>query len=198
MSPSLRIGLDLDGVIIDHGPHKLALARELGYDLEPWQVNSNVMGQFVPDDDRRAIKERLYGSLTPDAPPIEGALEHLASLPGELYIVSARRIASVRYAQEWMMRHGLFEFIPAERIFFCTSKYEKRGHCERLGISIFIDDQIKVLRNLPLTVRCVLFDEHRVADKITVDQHVEVAADWQDVLTIARRSLRRPGAEGMA
>ena len=192
MKRQLRIGIDLDGVIIDHTAQKLALARASGFDLEPWQTNSNLMGEFIPPDQYQAMKEELYMQVMDNTPPVDGAFEFLDELPGELFIISARKSPSIRFVQDWMIRHNLYGHIPADRIFFCTNKYEKRGHCERLGIDAFVDDQVKVLHNLPSAVRCILFDEHRIADKIALEHRVEVAGSWKDFHTIVRRLANRP------
>lgn len=191
MQKELRIGIDLDGVIIDHTVQKLALARELGFVLEPWQTNTNLMSKFVPAEQYQAMKEALYMRMMDDTPAVKGALDFLEALPGELFIVSARKAESIRFVQDWMMRHGLYGLIPADRIFFCNNKYEKRGHCERLGIDAFVDDQVKVLHNLPSSVRCILYDEHRIADKVALEQRVEVAGSWKDFHTIVRRLAKR-------
>ena len=178
MSPILRVGIDLDGVIIDHHHHKCLLARERGVALEPWQANSNIMKQFVPGDVYDAIQEPLYSRLTPEAPPVEGALENLRRLPAEIYIVSARRPDNVRYAQEWLRRHGVYDFLPADRVFFCGSGAEKRGYCERLGLSVFLDDRLNFLEMLPPETRKVLFDPDGVAAKLRPGGHIGVAGDW--------------------
>lgn len=191
MHRELRIGIDLDGVIIDHTAHKLALARQFGFDLEPWQTNSNVMGEFVSAEQYRAIKEALYMRMMDDIPAVKGAFDFLDALPGELYIVSARKSGSIRFVQDWMMRHDFYGLIPADQIFFCNNKYEKRGHCERLALDAFVDDQAKVLHNLPPSVECILFDEHRIADRIALEQRVEVAGSWKDFQAIVRRIASR-------
>ncbi|HTM68099.1 MAG TPA: hypothetical protein VL426_02265, partial [Candidatus Binatia bacterium] len=72
MRPPLRIGIDLDGVLIDHREHKRKLAEEYGFALEPWQSNSNVLRKFVPEDVYRSMQEALYGQLTRVAPAVAG------------------------------------------------------------------------------------------------------------------------------
>lgn len=126
-----------------------------------------------------------------DIPAVKGAFDFLDALPGELYIVSARKSGSIRFVQDWMMRHGFYGFIPVDQIFFCNNKYEKRGHCERLALDAFVDDQAKVLHNLPPSVECILFDEHRIADRIALEQRVEVAGNWKDFHAIVRRVASR-------
>ena len=184
MNGRFRIGLDLDGVIIDHRPHKCRLARERGLELETWQANSNIMKQFVPLDVYEDIQTPLYSHMTPAAPPVEGALEHLPLIKAELYIVSARRADSIRYAQEWLSKHRVYDAVPADRIFFCGSGAEKRGYCERLGLDLFLDDRLNVLEMLPERTRKVLFDQDGVAARISPPAGIGVAGDWLQFLDL--------------
>jgi hypothetical protein len=176
-----RIGIDLDGVLIDHTANKLAVAERLGYALEPWQTNSNLLRTSLSQEHYAALLEDVYTKMTASAPPVDGALEHLAALPGELYLVSARRLKSVRYAQQWLMRHGVFDIIPAERIFFCESKKDKRPICDRLGIKTFVDDQLEVLELLSPRMKRVLLDAHGISSRLNIEEGYYVAPDWSGV-----------------
>lgn len=175
-----RIGIDLDGVLIDHREHKLKLAAEYGVVLEPWQANTNVLGKFVKEEVLEAIQEPLYTTLTPTAPPVAGALEHLARIKTEIYIISARRSESVRYAQDWLLKHRVYDAVPAERIYFCGGDDEKRGYCDRLGLSLFLDDRVRVLELLPGKTKRVLYDEDEVAKYLQVEERMHVAKTWED------------------
>lgn len=182
-----KIGLDLDGVIIDHTDHKLKLARKFGYRLEPWQVNANVMKRFVGNDDYIRIQEEMYGPMTPAAPPMAGALEYLSQLQGELCVISARRADTVRYAQIWLDQHRIYDVIPAERIFFCGANAEKCGIADRLGVNIFMDDQLRVLTSMPYGCRRVLYDAHGAAEEIHPEEGICIVNSWEDFLNLTDR-----------
>jgi beta-phosphoglucomutase-like phosphatase (HAD superfamily) len=179
-----RIGLDLDGVIIDHTANKLRLAAEHGLTLEPWQTNTNVMGDYVNPDDYLSIRDQAYQAATLEATPVAGALEAIASLQAELFIISARRLASVRYAQSWLDQHRVYDHIPAERIYFCSDESEKRQHCQRLGIQAYLDDKVKVLQQLPLTVRRTLLDSHDLASRLKTHEEIKIVPDWTAFLQL--------------
>lgn len=181
----MRIGIDLDGVIIDHREHKRRLAAARGFTLERWQTNSNVMSRFVPHEAYEQISRQLYTTMTPEAAPVPGALETLAKLQDELYIVSARNADSVRYAQQWLLKHRVYDLVPAERIFFCGTGAEKRGYCERLGLSLFLDDKVSVLDVLPFATTKVLLDVDNVAHDMDIGEHLRVVPDWQEFRRIA-------------
>lgn len=192
MTPPVRIGIDLDGVIINHRQHKCDLAREFGVELEPWQANSNVMRKYIPEAHYDDLQDRLYGRMTVEAPPVEGALERLAQLPGEVFIVSARRPQTVRSAQEWLSRNRLYDIIHAERIFFCGSDADKRGYCDRLGINVFLDDKVKVLEYLPKVASRVLFDEDGIAERLQVQDWLRVATNWEQFLHLLGQEYKTP------
>lgn len=187
MYKNVRVGIDLDGVIIDHRGHKCALAKIHGGHLEPWQANSNVIREHMQAEAYAAMKDSLYCEWSLKAPEVEGALKELARLKDRVYIVSARRAESIRFAQDWLLAHGVYDLVPAERIYFCGGDAEKRGYCEKLGIGIFLDDKISVLDVLPDPTKKVLFDPDGVADKISVAEHIEVVADWKSFLDIIDR-----------
>jgi len=188
MKNGTRIGTDLDGVIIDHQAHKCNLALKHGFPLELWQTNSNLMRSFVPSDLYDTIRDALYAEMTVTAPPVSGALEHLRTLGVETYIISRRRAGSIRYAQEWMAKHRVYDIIPAERIFFCETKEDKRLICERLGISAYIDDQISILNLLPDTIKRVLLDPDGVAERLEKIGPLHVAKTWEEAAKILKES----------
>lgn len=179
-----RIGLDLDGVIIDHTENKLRLAAERGLELESWQTNANVMGEFVSPEIYREIRDLAYHEATLAASPVTGALAAIAGLDLELFIISARRLPSVRYAQSWLDEHRVYDHIPAERIFFCGDELEKRQHCQRLGLQAYLDDKINVLRQLPITVRRALLDSHDIAGRLRSQDEIKVVPDWSGFLEL--------------
>lgn len=191
MNP-LRFGIDFDGVIADHRAHKLRLAAEAGLTLEPWQVNSNLLRGFMPDEEAyRRLQRPVYGELTVEAPAVAGALEGLAALPGEVYVVSARRPGNEASALAWMERHGLHRIVPRERVVFCESGREKRGHCERLNLDVFLDDKLSYLGHLPDSLTRVLFDDDGIAGRLEVPADVRVAASWPAFVELARELRAR-------
>ncbi len=180
-----RIGIDLDGVIIDHREHKRLLAGEYGIALELWQTNSNVIRKHVPEEVLENLQGELYGAMTKKAPPVAGALELLPTLKAEVYIVSARRLDTIRYAQDWLIGNHVYDAVPAERIFFCGTDDEKRGYCDRLGIDLFLDDKISVLESLGAKTKRVLYDEDDIARQLNVEDRFNVAKTWDEFAVLA-------------
>ena len=183
MNP-LHIGIDFDGVLADHRQHKLRLANEHGFVLDAWQTNSNVMRNFLSPEAYESVRTVLYGDLTLEAPPVAGALEALARLPGELYVITARRRPSAP-ALAWMKKHGVAERIPPDRVRFCGNKESKNAACLELGIDLFIDDQLSLLEILPQSVTKVLYDDDGIATKLSVPGDVHVIGAWEGFSSLA-------------
>lgn len=188
----LRIGIDFDGVIVDHRPHKLRLAANLGFTLEPWQTNTNVMHDYLSEDAYQSVQHPLYNELTVLAPAVAGALETLARLPGELYVISARRPENTVSAKSWMIKNGLHAIVPKERVIFCASGRDKRDHVERLGISLFLDDKLSYLGHLPETMRRALFDEDGIAGRLAVPPEYDVVKSWSEFAALAAALAAEP------
>lgn len=183
----LRIGLDFDGVIVDHCEHKLRAAVSHGVRIEPWQANSNLMHRYMHPEDYVCVQNRVYCDLTEHAPPVRGALEHMARLEGELHIVSARRAGSISFAQEWMRRHGVYDIVPPEQVHFCDEGRQKAVYVERFGIEVFLDDSLSVLRALPDRVDRYLFDEHDSTRRVGKRHRFTVVSSWPDFLSELER-----------
>jgi len=175
-----RVGIDLDGVLIDHRPHKLRLAQEHGVSLAPWQANSNIIRTFFEPEQYAALKDSIYGSLTREAPPVAGCIEALRAIKSHLYIVSARRSQSIRFAQDWLVKHRIYDIIPAERIVFCGSDDEKRGYCDRFALDMFLDDKVNVLDSLPGRTGRVLFDEDGVHSFLQLGDRLRAVKSWEE------------------
>ncbi len=182
----LRIGLDFDGVIVDHHPRKLRLAGEMGVPLERWQANSNFVKKCFAPEAYRAFQSHIYGEGMKDAPPVAGALEALARLPGEAYVISARRPENETHARAWMRAHGLHDVIPSDRVIFCNEGADKRLHCERLGLALFLDDKLSYLAHLPASMTRVLFDADRIASRLEIPGDLRVAESWAEFSAIAK------------
>jgi len=160
------IGLDFDGVIIDHTEAKLKKARELGYFLKPEQTHGSVMMDFVSREDHRAIQQYIYGSVTADAPIMEGALDTIKNLAEKyvLTIISRRTDDFKKYAIEWLENKSIFDYIPKERAFFASYDEEKNIIAKTNKVSCFVDDRIKYLEIMPDVPHKIVFDQFNMVN----------------------------------
>ena len=190
MTQRLRIGLDLDGVIIDHTSNKLQKAHELGYVLEPRDTASAVMKSRVSLPHYREIQRHIYGPATATATAVEGALETIATLAAahDLYIISRRNVSNGtdRSAHEWIAGSGIFEHIPKERVFFVPHDVvgAKGVVAKKLGIELYLDDQLKILHELPSVGTRILFDPFGTE---TASHPFRAIKKWQEFPAIIAR-----------
>ena len=164
MKQKSALGFDLDGVIIDHTSNKLHKARELGYQLEPHDTASAVMKSRMALPHYREVQKHIYGPQTITAPAIEGALETIEKLAFfcDLYIISRRDITSgmEQSAQAWLKKHGILEHTAEKQIFFVPHDIvgAKDEVARKFGIRVYLDDQLKILHELPSVAVRILFD----------------------------------------
>jgi len=185
MTAFKRIGIDLDGVIIDHTPAKLHLAAGFGFVLEPWQTNTNLMKGFMPIERYRALQESLYGEMTLRAPAVSGAKESLTAAMDsgfEPHLISRRSAASVPFARDWLASHGFSGIFSEDRIHFCPSDAEKAVVCGHLSIASFVDDKLSVLMGLPPVARRILLVPDGAAGRLVPSSEITVAPDWPSCL----------------
>jgi hypothetical protein len=84
-------------------------------------------------------------------PPMEGAFDHIARLveafSGRAWLVSKCGPRIQERTRRWLEHHRFHEWtgLHPERVVFCLERPQKAEHCERLGITHFIDDRADVL-----------------------------------------------------
>jgi hypothetical protein len=160
------VGLDLDGVIIDHTKNRLVLARRFGYRLKPQQTASDVFRRLLPIQIKRKIQKYLYDDpafgLRP--PLVRGALTGLRFLKKRrtpYFLVSRRKKPSL--AIKLLKKRGLWPaYFDRRNAFFVETKQAKNHHAKRLRVSVYLDDQPSVLEELKAVKHKFLFD-HRWA-----------------------------------
>lgn len=163
------IGLDLDGVIIDHTENRLALARRFGYNLEPKETSSDVFKTKIPEETRDEIDKFLYddpvSALTP--PTMAGAREGLDFLKKKrvpYYLISRRKTADP--AISLLFKRNLWpNYFNETNAFFANTPEEKNQKAKELGISVYVDDQPSVIEKLVDVPAKFLFDNHRVYEE---------------------------------
>ena len=96
-------------------------------------------------------------------PPIEGAFDHIARLveafSGRAWLVSKCGPRIQERTRRWLEHHRFHEWtgLHPERVVFCLERPQKAEHCERLGITHFIDDRMDVLVHLTSVPHRFLF-----------------------------------------
>lgn len=161
----MRIGFDLDGVIVDHTENKIKMAKELGFDLTPPQTPHDILKPLVSKDAYNKIQKYIYAEASLSALPIEHALTTIEELSRthSLFIISRRMSAEL--AWEWLRKKNVTDFIPEKNIFFVeyNIRYAKNAVAKKVGIDLFVDDEAKILRELPAVDTRIHFDQYGTA-----------------------------------
>jgi len=128
----VKIGIDIGGVIVG------------GNARTPGQKREDTM--FSP-----------YPNTYLKTQPTEGAIAAVTQIvkwfgPENVFIVSKASPDMERRTRHWMEHNKFYEqtgFLK-ENLNFCLERIDKAPICKRLGINIFIDDKLDVLRHFIL------------------------------------------------
>jgi len=139
-------------------------------------------------------------TLGDEAHPSDMQAEQIAALPdaltrihdwnlrlnGRLWIVSKASPATGQMTRRWL-RHQRFAErtgVPEERLVVVRNRAAKREVCERLGITHFVDDQMKNLELLRGAVpHLYLFGTNKAAAAVVP------VRDWQELDRVLRENI---------
>lgn len=176
------VGFDLDGVIIDHTQNKMRIAARYGVVLRPEDTHSERMAALFSHDIYCEIQKQMYDDTDEalSAPLMEGAFGGLASLREHeipFFLISRRKTPiNVLHLIE---RCGLWgEYFTPENTFFVEKPEDKDPVAQRLGVTHFIDDEMKVLRVMPSVSNRILFD---VRDLFEGTLDFERVKNWSEL-----------------
>lgn len=184
-----KIGIDLDGVIIDHTENKIRLAREFGFNIKPEQTPGNRFKKIVGEDNYRKIQKALYGLSTESARPMDGALDCLSEFIAngyKLFIISARgrEDQSQIYGWNWINRY-LLNILDKKQIFFVEQENQKEIVCRDLKIDIYLDDKVDVLESLICVPRRYLFDPYQIRNDYDL-KNIQAVSSWQEFSMVVK------------
>jgi uncharacterized HAD superfamily protein len=184
-SNALKIGVDIDGVLMDHTRAKIRKARELGYRIVPRQTHGVTLKALLSHPDYKKLQRYIYGKETLRMPAIRSALKgfrHLAK-NAEVYVISRRK--TQKHPRQWFAKK--LKTFPQKHIFFVKKDTDKDAVAARLGVEAFIDDRLSVLKALPSVRRKFLLDEHGTFSR--VPKNITVVRTWDDFLKKVKRFL---------
>src|SRR3989344_1250718 len=180
------IGLDMDGVIIDHTVNRIRVAKELGYALAPEETASDVMKKKVPKETYDKIQKVLYDdpAVAYSPPVMLGAKEGLESLRTsgtQFYLISRRKNPLVGY--ELLKKRELWpRYFNETNTFFVKTKEAKEEKAKELGVVVYLDDQPSVLEKLVSLDHRFLFDTLRAHDTYAeYDVHKKIRS-WPEFI----------------
>ena len=184
----MKIGFDLDGVILDNTSFKVESFKEIfGMDLENWQVSSNIIDDFVPDKEVRRHVGKLSGTRSASAFIDDSCIQLFKKLKAknyQLFIIS-RRGKSI---EGQMAAHKSIEELGIKDLFdsviLCEDEDIKNRSIIENEIEIFVDDRIDVIEKLQDRIALpLLFDNFKLlkAGKIKSDCDLKCVESFNEL-----------------
>lgn len=182
----MKIGCDLDGVIIDHSYNQALMLAECGIIMPRADITKQWLRDFFTPEQYELFKQELYDVRSSAAQEIQGALRALYTLTYASHniCIISRRIKSSNQALQWLDAHGYLGFIPREQIHFVSTYEDKETICLQQEIDVLIDDSPEVFDTLHTPRVRILFDPFSYHGN---QQNIFLAHSWADVLSIIIR-----------
>lgn len=178
------IGFDMDGVIIDHTEPRLRLAAVAGFKLTPAETNSALLRQHIPEELLRKIQHQIYDDpkLATRAPMMNGAMDGLEKVVASgvrFYLISRRQNTAV--AIKLLKNHDLWPKVFNEaNAFFVFDPIDKEIKAKELGVTHYVDDEVRILDVLASVPNKYLFDQH---DALADRPDFSRIRSWEELLT---------------
>lgn len=180
----ILVGLDLDGVILDHTSHKIMLAEQFGFSIKPNDTPSDIMKNKIEENSYEALQRILYedAKLARHVPLVFGAkagLHYLKSIGLPYVLISRRRLPDTAFLS--LKCHNLWpEYFDSTNSFFVAEKKDKNSKANAVGVTHFVDDEPSVIAELTSVPQKFLFDPLRVyLEAPTGSEHVY---SWEEFL----------------
>lgn len=102
--------------------------------------------------------------------------------PNSVYVVSYCDQQTEQHSRLWLKIHDFHEItkIPEGNLFYCRERRHKNIICQELGITDFVDDNIKVLLGLETVTTKFLF-RHKDKNKKPKDINIQEVWSWTDI-----------------
>lgn len=181
-----KVGLDLDGVIIDHTKNKIKTAKAFGFNIKAKETPSEILKKILPSNQYQKLQRRIYGRLTLEAKPVRGTLKTIKKISRNynLFIISRRN--NPKTAVAWLKKYKISDIIPSRSIFFVKEDRDKNKLAKKLKIDVFLDDKAEVLKYLSSVPRRVFFNPH----KTQKDNKFAEINSWKEFPAILKKLKR--------
>lgn len=160
MSKVSFIGLDFDGVIVDHTANKIKAAKELGVVLAVSDTPGDILKKKLEYGLYRKLQHMIYDdpSFALSVPLVAGVAQGLQRLKKSgvpFALISRQRDPAT--ALKNLKAHGLWgRHFSEENVFFVPDTAGKEQKSAELGVSAYLDDQPSVLAGLSVSDKFLL------------------------------------------
>ena len=160
------LGFDMDGVLVDNNPLKLKIVQNMGYKAKLSDTPSELIRRILSPEDLKAMQIALYHDLQTSLgaelmPGLTGLLDKICAKNIPYFLISRRSEAGI--AVELLKARGLWpKYFNEKNVFFVITAEDKNTKAKELGVTHYVDDEIKVLCPLSFLPNKFLFDHMRV------------------------------------
>ena len=156
------VGLDLDGVVLDHSKNKVELAKQIGVNLALSDTPSDIMCTKIEHTAYRELQAKLYDDIkfarkTPLMVGAKNGLHYLKSIGMPFVLITRRKTSDCALIS--LKFHGLWpDYFDNTNAFFVVEKKDKDAKAKALGVTHFVDDEWSVIEELKSVPQKFLFD----------------------------------------
>ncbi len=157
------VGFDMDGVILNNSEPKIEIARTFGFNIELHHTPSEILKKMLPQIVYEKLQQILYDNpevalSVPLMRGIRGVLADLKKRKIPCYLISRRKIPEV--AIKILHQYALWpKYFNEGNSFFVDEPKDKNTRAAKLGVTHYIDDELKVINVLSKVPNKFLFDQ---------------------------------------
>ncbi len=163
---NIILGFDMDGVIVNNTQPKIRLAKSLGFDLLPEQTPSEIIPHYLPGPVLRELQGKLYDDIEEaiQTPLMRGVKDILSAVKKSnipYFLISRRRLPHI--AEAILKHHNLWpRYFNGKNAFFVLEPKDKDKKAFELGVTHYVDDEMKVINILASVKNKFLFDQFNI------------------------------------
>lgn len=175
------VGFDMDGVILDNAKLKIKAAKRMGIKVELGHTPSEVLKKMMPLAVWEEFQNTLYDHpefafSTPLMRGIKNVLAELTDREVPIYLISRRKVPEI--AIEILKKHALWpKYFNESNSSFVKDPKDKNVEAKKLGITHYIDDELRVINALSSVSNKFLFDQFSVFKK--ADHYIKIKS-WSE------------------
>ena len=131
------------------------------------QTDDQSLSEFLPIPDSFRVLSRIANELLK---------------PEDTFVVSYCDQATEVISRRWLDIHNFFEItkIPRNNLYYCRDRKFKNPICQKLRITDFVDDNIKVISILETVPNRYLF-RTKVKELTIIDSSITIVRSWIDI-----------------
>lgn len=175
------VGFDMDGVILDNAGSKIKVAKKFGLTIKLSHTPSEILKTLMPQIVWEEFQNTLYDhpSFAFSTPLMRGVRTVLAELDKKkipIFLISRRKVPAI--AIKILEKHSLWpRYFNEKNSHFVDRPKDKDIKAAKLGITHYIDDELKVINVLSKVENRFLFDPFNVFKKS--DQYIKIKS-WPE------------------